>query len=306
MAPYFLMMDVGGTGIKAGILDREGLLLGEMREFPSRAKEDKATIFSHFSSMIETMGETLREGKDVFAGIGMAFPGPFDYKRGVSLMRGLGKYDAIFGLPVRGEILKRLGRKELLEGREKCPFLFCHDVEAFALGECRFGDAGAMERVFYLCIGTGAGSAFTEMKKLKKQGRGIPENGWIYGTPFREGTIDDYLSARGLKRLAAGAGLGGADGKGLYELAKRGDERALGIWKAFGAYFPEALDGCLSAFRPDGLVLGGNISRSFPFFGEPLRQYCGENGIRLMLAPDTSLRTMEGLLVRFQEKEAVS
>ena len=45
MASYFLMMDVGGTGIKAGILDISGNLLGTIRTFSARAKENKEVIF---------------------------------------------------------------------------------------------------------------------------------------------------------------------------------------------------------------------------------------------------------------------
>lgn len=39
MASYYLMMDIGGTGVKAGILDGQGKLCGGIQRFDARAKE---------------------------------------------------------------------------------------------------------------------------------------------------------------------------------------------------------------------------------------------------------------------------
>ena len=41
----------------------------------------------------------------------MAFPGPFDYEQGISLMKGLNKYDQIYGMKIPQELRKR--RREL-------------------------------------------------------------------------------------------------------------------------------------------------------------------------------------------------
>ena len=107
MESYYLMMDVGGNGIKVGIVDTSGTLEGEIQWFPAKAKESSETIFSNFADIIAQMEKNLPRGK-FFSGIGMAFPGPFDYERGISLMQGLDKYDAIYGMDIQGEIVKRL------------------------------------------------------------------------------------------------------------------------------------------------------------------------------------------------------
>ena len=88
------------------------------------------------------------------AGAGFAFPGPFDYKNGISLMKEINKYDSIYGVSIETEIKKKL---PILQ---KIPFKFLHDIEAFALGEYYFGLDAKPNRVFCLCIGTGTGSAF--------------------------------------------------------------------------------------------------------------------------------------------------
>ena len=117
--------------------------------------------------------------------------GPFDYEHGISRMQGLNKYDAIYGIPLEMEIKVRVPKLK------EAKFLFLHDIEAFALGESWYGTCCEAEKILCVCIGTGAGSAFVEHRKPVKTGNGVPENGWIYQIPFRQGILDDYLSVRG-------------------------------------------------------------------------------------------------------------
>lgn len=299
MASYYLMMDIGGTGVKAGILDGQGKLCGGIQRFDARAKESAEVIFSNFAWIIEQMGERFLEPGDVFCGIGMAFPGPFDYAGGISLMKGLDKYDAIYGMDIRKEVLKRVTKTRLPEEKEKCPFLFLHDVEAFALGESSFGAAAESRRIFCLCIGTGAGSAFVENGEILKHGENIPAEGWIYAMPYRESIIDDYISARGLRNVAKkhlGKELTGA---ALSELAGGKNEDALKSFEEFGTDVLTAVQPFLESFCPDGVVIGGQIAKSFSYFGTALEQFCRDKNIRVYVTAETSERTLEGLYTGF-------
>ncbi|MEG0688610.1 MAG: ROK family protein, partial [Hungatella sp.] len=162
MENYYLMLDVGGTGIKAGLLTKQGSLYGrDLTCFAAKSDENKETIIQNFVQIIYKMAEQFPDKECRICGVGMAFPGPFDYERGRSLMRGLGKYDAIYGCDIRCEIMayfQKLEDPNILA--PNCPFLFLHDIEAFAIGMCNFGTLTAYDRIFCLCIGTGAGSAF--------------------------------------------------------------------------------------------------------------------------------------------------
>lgn len=42
-------------------------------------------------------------------GIRLAFPGPFDYEQGICLMKGLDKYDRLYGINLRQVFSERLG-----------------------------------------------------------------------------------------------------------------------------------------------------------------------------------------------------
>lgn len=191
----------------------------------------------------------------------MAFPGPFDYERGICLIRGLDKYESLYGTDLRRELSGRLGI-----GPER--IRFANDAAAFALGEMGFGQARGAERVLCVCIGTGCGSAFGVGGELVTGGMpGVPKDGYLYGQPFLEGCIDDAISRRGLMALTKER-LGEAlDGKALARRALDGDDAAGKCFLAFGGRLRDALEPFLEAFRPEALCLGGRHGQRRPVPG---------------------------------------
>jgi len=57
-----------------------------------------------------------------------------------------------------------------------------------------------------------------------------------------------------------------------------------------------ALAPLLKAFKPDTLVLGGQISKSFCYFGKALQELCDKLEIKIATAPNTSNSILKGLL----------
>ena len=114
-----------------------------------------------------------------------------------------------------------------------------------------------------VCIGTGAGSAFVENGKTVKTGKGVPENGWIYQQPFGDSILDDYLSVRGLEQISLAVTGKVWSGKELYGLVKAGNMEAEEVWRRFGADVAAGLLPVLEEYRPDLLLLGGQIAKKF-------------------------------------------
>lgn len=285
MREWMICLDVGGTEIKAAPMDEKGRTRGEIRHFPAKAHEDSEILLNHFREIIESLqvsGEELQ-------GIGMAFPGPFDYENGICLLQGLDKYDKLYDVN-----LKR-GLSHLLEIEEE-RIRFMNDASAFALGEMGFGEARGAKRTLFVCIGTGCGSAFGVEGWLAPSGRnGVPASGYLYGEPFLDGCIDDYLSRRGLMKLARER-LGEAlDGRGMARLAAEGHVGAKQCFLAFGERMRDALLPFLDSFRPDMVCLGGQITKSASFFLPPLEAVCKRKDIGLCVTRDTSLRILQGL-----------
>lgn len=285
-----LCLDVGGTELKGAVVS-EGRVLTPLRHFPARSHEDRETLLQHFTDVFRTLKEQPG-GPAQIGGLRLAFPGPFDYSNGICLVRGLDKYDALYGVSLREELFARL------PGWLESPadIRFVNDVAAFALGQTHYGDARGTARSMSVCIGTGCGSAFCLGDKVAPAGTpGVPETGEIYATPFLGQCIDDVISKRGLVALTTqrlGTPLEGA------ELAARvaaGDAAAADCFLEFGGRLRDALAPFLRDFRPECLCLGGQITRSFAMFGAPLQTLCEESGVALHIAADTSVLAMQGL-----------
>ena len=286
-----IVMDVGGTSIKCGVMDLNGNLCVPVENFPSEALCDRDTVINNFISIIDAMQGKCDAGCRI-DGISMAFPGPFDYDEGIPLMKGIGKYDSIYGLSIPTEFRKidpvRFGNMR---------FSFINDVSAFGIGMCsRYCLKG---RCAAFAIGTGLGSVFLKDGRVQVEGDGIPENGWVYPLEFEDGILDDYISARGLSAMAEEAYGFPMTGLELHVRAEAGEPEALRIFASFGERFARGLSDVLSSFRPDSVALGGNISKSYRFFGNHFDKLLSDIGCSLVLEKDTSCRILEGAFLGF-------
>lgn len=288
---YALTLDVGGTQIKACAVQEGGHLEpSTFGVFDARSQEDRETVLQNFLHILTATIHAIPDPHKQIAGIGFAFPGDFDYPAGICLIQGIAKYDAIYQVNLRHELGQRIAASPLNKWfLPTSQMVFLNDAEAFALGEYHFGGHVPCGRTMALCIGTGAGSAFlTDGMPAAPGTPGVPNWGWIYDTPFRDSILDDYLSRRGLLALSRQL-LGEAlDGKALAQRCAKGDPGAQEAYRRFGQLLAEGLSPFLEAFQPQLLLLGGQVTRSWELFGQPLENACQHRGIHLSISQDTS------------------
>jgi len=293
-----VFLDVGGTRLKSAAYAGNGERLGEIRSVPSLAKEGRETILEHFLAVIAERKAALESAGETMRAVGFAFPGPFDYPEGVCRIRGLDKYEALYGVGLR-EALARFPGQRVIAPETR--LFFRNDLTAFGLGEAYRSLCPGTERVFCLCIGTGAGSAFLEKGKVLTADPRIPEEGWIYPFPLRGATIDDWISARGLRKLSEDAGFPkDTIGEDLYRLAEAGDPAAREVWLRFGALIAEGVAPFIRSFQPQTLLLGGQISGARAYFEPPIR--AAWPGMTIQAAPDTTESIFRGLWAAAQEE----
>ena len=289
----YVLLDAGGTEIMSAAFSDSGERLDATRSALSYAQADRDTILRNLLTVIARETEVLEANGYRPGAVGLAFPGPFDYEKGISHIRGLAKYEAIEGLALEDALKSFPGQTVLTPGIR---FFFRHDLDSFARGIASLEPCCAEGRIMCLCIGTGAGSAFLEDGRLQKQAPGVPADGWIYPFPFRGLTIDDWISVRGLERIACEAGFPpGTSGKELSGLAAQENRQAAGVWRTFGIFIADALQPFIDSFRPDRLVLGGQISKAERFFGDELKNRYPE--LPVLTVSDTTEYILEGLLV---------
>ncbi|MFA6592465.1 MAG: ROK family protein [Bacteroidales bacterium] len=266
-----LLLDVGGTFIKAGLaVGEDNLLPDSYFKVPIDSAGSSEKIISALLSAL-SLGRADAESAGVeIVGIGVCIPGPFDYDKGVPLMKH--KFASIYGLDLRNEILK--------SGFSGVSVTFMHDVAAMLSGEMTYGSGASYKNVAIVTLGTGLGFAFSQNRQIRLSSSKSPAVP-IYNLPYKDGILEDYASKRGFLRIyseishssfashfpeshfaAADGSLTVAD---IGKAASLGDNAALQTFSTVGAILASALREILREKRIECLLFGGQISKSFAF-----------------------------------------
>jgi len=279
---YAIGADIGGSHISSAVVDLEtGKFCTEPVVTPVDNQASATEILEGWCSNIKA---TIAKSGMAVKRVGFAFPGPFDYLRGISLISGVSKFDRIFGLDV-GESLKSQLGPEAVDMK----FRYVNDASAFALGECLGGAARDDDRVVALTLGTGVGSGFVASRRLVDHSDDVPANGWVYCLPFEDGIVDDAFSTRWIIRRYKE--LTGREVSGAKEVADLYDaeESARQLFEEYGERMAAFVAPLLEKFRSRTLVLGGNISRAYPLFEKPLTAGLRSRGLEIYVKPSELL-----------------
>lgn len=289
MKHYYLLLDVGGTEIKLNALTQDkALLLEHHVHFPSLSDQSSEVILDHFRSIILDFIHRFKYDYH-FSGIGLAFPGPFDYLNGISLMTGLRKYEAIYNVNLHRRIESWL----FDESYKNIPIIFENDATCFALGE--YHQTPDINRGMYITLGTGCGSSFIADNQVVTSGFGLNSTGMIFDVPFRNGIIDEHLSINGLKKIALDKNYPFTNGKALANKAFSGDTLARDVFSTFGICVGEGLASFIAEFQPDEVVFGGQISQSLDLFKHSMLKEWGTTYPVVRRSLDTTAATLYGL-----------
>jgi glucokinase len=254
-------LDVGGTSIKSGVVDADhesrgadAVALGAT--IPTRATEGADVVLGQLAAAING---AVEQATTAVAGVALAFPGPFDVARGRALIRGLHKFDSIYGLELRPLLADRISRPDLRIG-------FARDSEAAGVGEATFGSGRGGGRVLTITLGTGLGSCLTAGGAVIET-VGELEIEMLAQRSTPHGRADDVLSARG---LADRLGIATADLRSVID-----EDRAVSIVIDHGRRLGDFLAPVVDELTIDLVVVGGGLVAAFDRFGPALREALG-------------------------------
>ncbi len=278
MKRYSLGVDIGGSHITCQLYDwsKEVLLKGSESRIPVDGNGEKDSILCGWTEAIKI---SLREVKfEDLAGIGFAMPGPFDYKKGIARFdRNVGKFHCLHGVDIKAEIIKRLDLPTYF------PVRFLNDAAAFAIGESNVEAVSEFGRILVLTLGTGFGSTFIE-NGLPVSGKyGIPEDGFLYHIPFKNGIADEYFSTRWFineYKTATGKIIDGV--KQLVDNYNN-DPVSVVLFSDFGKNLGKFLAPWIKNFNAECIILGGNISKSLSLFQPEMEREFTSAGVRAQL-----------------------
>jgi len=280
-------VDLGGTKMLLGVLDRDSETAWESRERSAGESQDELV-----EMLVREVGQARAERPGVEA-IGMGVPATIDHEKGLAL--------AAVNLPI-----EELPLRDLVAERTGLPSFLDNDANVAALAEHHFGAARGAENAVMLTIGTGIGGglilggeiyrgstgAGAELGHMAIQMDGpgcqgnCPNRGCVEalasGTALgREGLAaaeSKPESALG-KLLAAGEEV---DGKAVTVAAQQGDETAIEVFELVGGRLGVALASYANIFEPEVIVIGGGVIAAGDLLLGPARRELEARALRPM------------------------
>jgi len=254
--------DIGGSHITCAAVDLESFKV--IRDtITEKAVDNKASAGEITGVWSQALSNAIKKaGGSNVTGIGFGMPGPFDYVKGISYIKGVAKYENLYGCNVKNSITENLGFSK------DFPVRFMNDVSAFAVGEALVGKTSKVKRSMAITLGTGFGSAFIDNRIPVVDGPEVPKLGCVYYLPYGENIADDYFSTRwfiGSYKKITGRELSGV--KEMAGLAAK-DKLIRDLFTQFGNNLGAFLAPWLKKFRAELVVVGGNISFAYNLFGD--------------------------------------
>lgn len=270
----FLAIDAGGTFFKSALITEDGQIEKNSRiSCPVDSEGQAGSVRDAYHWLIEKQMEVAKNRNSNIAAIGIDTPGPFDYTKGESRM--LHKFRLLYGIPIRPWIEEKIG---------KVPIRFLHDSTAFLLGEYWKGELKDCNNCAGVMLGTGLGFACMRDGKVQLNEQGGPGYS-LYNRPFGDGNAEDYVSRRGICRRYRDRNsdcVSGVDVVDIAEFAKKGDPMALDTFEETGRMLGEILLPVLRQAPYKRLVIGGQISKAYPYFGPALESVLNGTGLDMI------------------------
>ncbi len=278
---YRIGIDLGGTNIKAGIIEEEGRIIRK-DSVPTGAGRHYSEVIRDMANLATGIIEEEGISKEEILSLGIGTPGSCDNRTGMLYYaNNLNFHD----VPMRAEMEKYIN----------LPINIGNDANCAALGEYHGLDE-KMDNVVFITLGTGVGGGIIINGSLYTGTNGsAAEVGHIVlvkdGKPCpcgRLGCWEAYASVTSLIDMSrefiinnpesdVAAACGGdsdkVSGKTAFELARAGSENGKKIVDEWISYVAEGIVDMINLFQPDILFVGGAISREGDFLLEPIRKY---------------------------------
>jgi glucokinase len=277
-ARQVIAVDLGGTKLAAGVVDRRGAVVRRAVEPTDLAGEDAV-----LAQLERVIGRLVDGGFDA---LGVGIPSTIDQRSGLAVTS--------VNIPLAGVDLR-----DRLQDSFGVPALLENDGNAAAVAEHRLGAARGARNVVMLTLGTGVGGGLILDDRLYRGAVGAAgELGHITldldGPPCQgvcpgRGHLEAMASGRAADRLADRAAAERPDGdlgraaagrevnpRLLVELAAAGPGDARDVLEHVGVHLGVGISDLVNVFNPEVVVVGGGLGEAGELVLAPARKVVAE------------------------------
>ena len=291
---YYVGIDLGGTNIKAGIVDDQGKMLNKSSIKTNADRPCEDIIKDMGNLAVQVIAEAGLKKEDISA-IGIGSPGTPDNEAGLLVYA---KNLPFVNAPMRKII------REVID----LPVYIDNDANCAAMAEAVAGAAKGVKDSVTITLGTGVGagviingSIYSGFNQAGSEfGHTVLVSGGEQCSCGRKGCFEAYASASALVSITKEAAeanpdsklndvikdLGKVNGKVAFIAQRMGDKAADEVIDKYTDYLADGLANAINTFMPEVLVVGGGIcnegdpllvplqekTMSRPFFGPGVRK----------------------------------
>lgn len=285
MTELALGLDLGGTKIRAGLVDSEGKLI-VANTSATNIREGREGIMNSIISAIVPLLTRARREKKLLLGIGVSAAGVINVRSGSVL-------DATGSLPNwKGTRLGYLLEEEfgIYVGTD-------NDVNCALLGEQWLGGAESYNSVVMLTLGTGLGGA------MLTNGQMLHGSSYLAGHwgrmevphPYRPQMnvpLESLLSGTGLRetllfQLPEAEHQRYPDGLSVMQAYSERDPKVIATVEDFMRLLSRTISNIRWTMDPQLVLLGGGMINSREYWWELMNQYLKEMGVMTPVRPAT-------------------
>ena len=284
----YIGIDLGGTNLRAAIVNTETGEIYHQRQCPTLASEGQEAVIQRIVHLITELTRADGGSACDIQGVGIGVPGTPDIDAGVIQI-----------LPNLPGQWRNVPLQAILRERVNLPVALINDVRAITLGEWTFGAGRGVDTLACLAIGTGIGGGVVINGKFHlgiggtagEFGHHVVEvDGLPCGCGGR-GCLELYASgpaiaAMGVKEVMHGHttrigelvdhDLNRIDVEVIVQAAKDGDPIAMGILRRAGRYLGIAVGNILGVISPQRIIFGGGVSRAGDLLLTPILETVNE------------------------------
>ena len=285
----YIGCDLGGTNLRAAIVDVETGAVLHLMSIPTLAREGHDAVMKRMADLFLQVIQSAGMKKEDIGGIGIGVPGVLDLEKGETLF-----------LPNLPGTWPHVPLQATIEKLTGLPTRLLNDVRSTTNGEWRFGAGRGLDTVAVFAIGTGIGGGLVINGQLHL---GIGGTGGELGHTIIDfngpkcgcgshGCLEAYasgpaISAMGMKAVSQGLttriselceyDLNRITPELIAKAALAGDEVAKDIYERAGFYIGVTAANICVALGPRRVIIGGGVSRAGELLLEPIRRTLREH-----------------------------